>query len=148
MRQASHSENRWSTDNIPTNSEELVKYARDVASRYATKKQDDGLSEQRRNTLQSLAKLHEFRYLYINGVAEQALEVRFSQSRPNTCKMIILMVLYSLQLGIEPSRNNSNGRKYCHHCAKSRTTRGLGGRNRSMRSKLAVDDAYSFPRAL
>ncbi|GAB5593208.1 nuclear pore complex subunit [Umbelopsis nana] len=74
MRQAVKSSDGWSLNIIPSNGEELVKYARDVSSRYGVKKPGDHISEQRRNTLQCLAKLHEFRYLYINGVAEQALE--------------------------------------------------------------------------
>jgi hypothetical protein len=75
MRQGSVADNQWSQANIPSNSEELVKYAKDVATRYRTARPGDGISEQRRTTLQTLAKLHEFRYYYIYGVAEQALEV-------------------------------------------------------------------------
>ncbi|CAO3693041.1 unnamed protein product [Umbelopsis ramanniana] len=75
MRQGPGADNRWSQANIPSNSIELVKYANDVAARYRTARPGDGISEQRRTTLQSLAKLHEFRYHYIYGVAEQALEL-------------------------------------------------------------------------
>lgn len=75
MRLPSDLENRWSLDNIPSNSGELVKYAKDVASRYHSSKPGENISEQKRATLLTLAKLHEFRYLYINGVAEQALDV-------------------------------------------------------------------------
>ncbi|KAJ2957530.1 hypothetical protein NQZ79_g6749 [Umbelopsis isabellina] len=75
MRLPSDLENRWSLDNIPSNSGELVKYAKDVASRYHSSKPGENISEQKRATLLSLAKLHEFRYLYINGVAEQALDI-------------------------------------------------------------------------
>jgi hypothetical protein len=75
MRQGPVADNRWSQANIPSNSEELVKYANDVATRYRTARPGDGISEQRRMTLQTLAKLHEFRYHCIYGVAEQALEV-------------------------------------------------------------------------
>lgn len=75
LRQGPVADNRWSQANIPSNSKELVQYANDVAARYRTARPGDGISEQRRITLQSLAKLHEFRYHYIYGVAEQALEV-------------------------------------------------------------------------
>jgi hypothetical protein len=75
MRLPSDLENRWSLDNIPSNSGELVKYAKDVASRYHSGKPGENISDQKRATLLSLAKLHEFRYLYVNGVAEQALDI-------------------------------------------------------------------------